>query len=115
MRRLTRRERRAIDQAENVRVHPAADLDAATRRHPSSQAPGGVTAARSVSTGGAPRPGLVRRAKAYLARRYVDKLGPAVVPPLVAGAVTLVAIGVIVGLVLGVVLATSVRHTGEWS
>lgn len=110
--RISRRQRRRIEAAANVTVHPLHDVD--MRRHPSSQALGG-SAARPVVPG-APRRGLVRRAKAYLARRYVDKLGTAVVPTLVAGAVVLVAVGLIVGVVVGAVLAanTTRRVPGEW-
>ena len=102
--RLTTRRHRRDDS--NVIPFPAAGLDAAIARHPSSQDPrAGVS--RPASSG-RPRPGgLVRRARTALARRYLRKLGPAVVPPLVAGAVALLAVGVIVGLVLGVALATS--------
>ena len=104
MPRMTRRQRRqlATPAGQAVAVHPM--LDDAIARHPSSQA------RRHISRGG-----LVRRAKAYLARRYVDKLGPAIVGPLVAGAVVLVAVGVLVGIALGIALAAGTDRPGEWS
>lgn len=113
---ISRRQRRRIERAGDVvSVHPAADVAAAMARHPSSQDPRRrVSAAPSQP---APRAGgLVRRARAYVARRMVDKIGPAVVPPLVAGAVVLVAVGVVVGLALGLLAAASIRNVpGEWS
>lgn len=111
---LTRRQRRQLrsEAGQAVAVHPALTHDLAVQdalhRHPSNQDPGG-RAPRSVPSGRPGRPGLVMRAKGYMARRYIDKLGPAIVAPLVAGAVVLVVVGVVVGLVLGLILAAGVR------
>ena len=101
--RLTRQQRRELrtEAGQAVTVHPT--LDDAMARHPSNQA-------RAASVPPSGRPGLVKRARAVLARRMVDKLGPAVVPPLVAGAVVLVTVGLVVGLCLGIAMAALARR-----
>lgn len=96
----TRRERRAIAAAHNV-----TDLDAAKRLHPSHQAP---PASGSASPYASPaRRGLVKRARAYLVRREVERQAPLLVPRLLAAAGALVLIGVVLGIAIGVALVVA--------
>lgn len=94
------RHARKLDRANAA--HPNVTSLDTSSWHPSSQA----TAARApASPHAAPRRGLVTRARAFLVRRHVERVTPALLPALVAAAGVLILVGVVVGLALGIALA----------
>jgi hypothetical protein len=102
----SRRQRRAIAAAPNV-----TDLDAAMRRHPSNQAPPAGVPAHSLAAPA--RRGLVKRARAALVRRQVERHVPALVPRVVAAAGALILVGIVIGVALGVALVMAALETEQ--